>query len=291
MNSSAFSCGDSSVVAQPFGNGCLPESAPAKATDVNVAHHDAAALLLGGAADRRVEREVLHHRRVLVGVVAKDPLLRHGQERSVDAVLGAAMTICPRVGVAPTLTSQSANATPLGKLVSIVAVMSASKPCAPELRLATLGHGAGPSKIQALCQCEPKMRPPASAKSFTAWRMAVGAPPAPLSSSPSHDISMMSYDFIAVALLHSVAVLVTRSRRRWSPARLAGVLVDAAGAGLAGELARVDANLARSRHSSASDPPLATANFGMWPSALVARQPSQRRAVTGVSAQAATVGM
>ncbi len=76
--------------------------------------------------------------------------------------------------------------------MTIGTVMSASKPCAPEACLATAGHGAGPSNTQALCQCDPNTRPPASANSFTAWRIAVDAAPAPLLSLPSHDINMMS---------------------------------------------------------------------------------------------------
>ena len=102
------------------------------------------------------------------------------------------ITICPGVVDPPTFIIQSANAFPFGKLVSMIAVMSVSKPCAPELCFATVGHGAGPSNTQALCQCEPNTRPPASANSFTACRMVVDAAPAPLLSFPSHDMSMMS---------------------------------------------------------------------------------------------------
>src|SRR6186713_1509999 len=102
------------------------------------------------------------------------------------------MTSCPKLVDSPTLTIHSANACPFGKLVTIGSVMSLVKPCAPDACFATVGHGAGPLNTQALCQCDPNTRPPASAKSFTACRMVVGAAPAPLLSFPSHDISMTS---------------------------------------------------------------------------------------------------
>ena len=52
MNSSASSCGVSAVVTQPVGNGTLPESDGVPGRDVEIAHDDAAALLVLGRPRR-----------------------------------------------------------------------------------------------------------------------------------------------------------------------------------------------------------------------------------------------
>ena len=220
MNSSAFSCADSSVVDAAARERLLAGIGARKSADVNVADHDAAALLLGGAADRRVEREVLHHGRVLVGVVAVDPLLRHGQERRVDAVLGAADDDLPGRRCRADVHQPVGERDALGEAgvdhrgdVDVEAVRAR----------AALGDGRPrrrPSKIQALCQCEPKMRPPASAKSFTAWRIATDAPPR-----AAVVVAFARHQHDVVRLHRRGAAPQRRRaghgrrRRRWSPAR------------------------------------------------------------------------
>src|SRR5262245_11496247 len=77
------------------------------------------------------------------------------------------MTISLGVVDAPTFPSQSENAWPLGKVVSIEAVMGVVNPCAPDEKFTTCGYGAFSGRIQPLCQCEPKIRPPLSEKPRT----------------------------------------------------------------------------------------------------------------------------
>ena len=115
MNSSAFSCGVSRVVVQPVGEGAVRRVARG---DVDVAEDDAAALLSAARADRRVEREVLRP----TGAFVSRSFSRceiHGVAIAFDASMvcwaASIVEVCPSVVEAPTLTSHSASASPLGK--------------------------------------------------------------------------------------------------------------------------------------------------------------------------------
>src|SRR5688572_5919776 len=115
MNSSAFSCGDRSVVTQPVGQGRPPMSPAETWMSVNTVRPHS---MPTGAATGVLKVKYC----TAWGVV----LLIHWRDTSgftaVTVCLPSLMVIWPRVIEACTLTSHSARAAPLGKVVSMLVV-------------------------------------------------------------------------------------------------------------------------------------------------------------------------
>jgi hypothetical protein len=140
---------------QPVGK-ALPESSPDDTwMSVSTTRPHC---MSSGRADRGVEGEVLHGGRVL----AVDPAGRHGVVDRLDGVLaGGDLDLAGDLRAAD-VDEPLGERGALGEVVSILAVKGLSR-SAWWSKLAAVGHGAAPSSIQMLCQCERNRRPPLSA--------------------------------------------------------------------------------------------------------------------------------
>ena len=119
MNSSAFSCGVSVGRQAAVRERLLARIRRRARRHVQVAHHDAAALLLGRDLDRRVEREVLDHRRVLGRVAARrSSAARRGWSNRRCARRRGSRSV-PASSIRRRSPSSPRTPSPFGKLVSI----------------------------------------------------------------------------------------------------------------------------------------------------------------------------
>ena len=128
MNSSSFSCGGHRAARALAGEGEC-RRAVVGVVDVEVVEEHAAALLVGGGADRRVEG-VVHHGRGAAPGVGRSTCCE-GAMTAVEVVAQLVDVDLARAGCvdASTTSSHCASAWPLGKLVLMVPVCGSLARC------------------------------------------------------------------------------------------------------------------------------------------------------------------